>query len=70
MQKETKTRIIKFFFYVLIFIVEQYLRELFIYVHMIIIQSSPEKFAFVMILITAIVIALLKVKTLICEQES
>lgn len=62
MQKEKKARITNFLLNIAIFTIGQYLKEFFIAVHTIISKISPEKFAFGMIIILAIVISFWKTK--------
>lgn len=62
MQEEKKTRIIKLFFNIVPFIAGQYLKNFFILIHMLISNIPPETFAFVMVMIVAVVVGILKVQ--------
>ena len=62
MQKVKKARITDFLLNIVVFIIGQYLKEFFIAIHTIISKIPPEKFAFGMIVILAIVISFWKIK--------
>lgn len=62
MQKEKKARITNFLLNIVVFIIGQYLKEFFIAIHTIISKISSEKFAFLMIVIIAIIISFWKNK--------
>lgn len=59
MLKEIKARFKPIAFNAIFFIGEQYLKELFTLVHIIISNISPDLFTFVMIVIVAIIVSIL-----------
>lgn len=62
MQKEKKAKITNFLLNIVIITMEQYLKELFIAIHIVLTKIPSEIFAFGMVVIVAIIISLLKTK--------
>lgn len=60
MHKSEKTRALLFLLNVISFILGEYLKEIFMYLHKIISSMSPEFFTFLMIILLAIILSAFK----------